>query len=544
MTLLATNTTALFLPQDSPLSQVELLTRDREPHDQHPDDWSPPKPASKGIPLARHQVENKAEYELGESKVTVSTAAVQTSGPQQCDLGSQWLPLNNPVEMERHLRDDHQFRAVVIRQKNSHSRLSVSKDLFGCLSSKCGLPAQFQDIIAYFGSRDLEVEVATPRLRFARLKRPRLSASSNGFECMYGLRFVQPNNKGDPQRMYSLRQLAVYNKEDVGCNLATWLLVAPPPNVTIAFNEYFEMQNTGASMNAFGVHALLFSFAISSWRPYLVHLAEEVHQHANTVLLAAPAGHGPISLNKCGDMQRLKLLGDAMLDATLTLSTTHDALNRLTASYTHYVTGTDVQDEVAVDEFEDDVYHQLLELSREVDWLLQQTDGMRQKLLGISHLVSSFMSLGNGRALEDLGKEAREENSHIHNLTKKSTQDAAAVKVLTIMMLVYLPATVVLNFFSTSFVDNTTSAGSSRNLIILANWWIFVAISVPLTVLTFYVWWVFAGLQATGKYPPWWRKIARMKLIFRARTTSQTDEENGIDPVSTAATIASCDEKL
>lgn len=54
------------------------------------------------------------------------------------------------------------------------------------------------------------------------------------------------------------------------------------------------------------------------------------------------------------------------------------------------------------------------------------------------------MSLGNGRALEDLGKEAREENSHIHKLTKKSTQDAAAVKVLTVMMLVYLPATVVL----------------------------------------------------------------------------------------------------
>jgi hypothetical protein len=54
------------------------------------------------------------------------------------------------------------------------------------------------------------------------------------------------------------------------------------------------------------------------------------------------------------------------------------------------------------------------------------------------------MALGNGRALEDLGKEAREENSQIHELTKKSTEDAAAVKVLTIIMLLYLPTTVVL----------------------------------------------------------------------------------------------------
>jgi hypothetical protein len=54
------------------------------------------------------------------------------------------------------------------------------------------------------------------------------------------------------------------------------------------------------------------------------------------------------------------------------------------------------------------------------------------------------MALGSGHSLEDLGKEAREENTQIHQLTKRSTQDAAAVKVLTIIMLVYLPATVVL----------------------------------------------------------------------------------------------------
>lgn len=61
------------------------------------------------------------------------------------------------------------------------------------------------------------------------------------------------------------------------------------------------------------------------------------------------------------------------------------------------------------------------------------------------------MALGNGHSLEDLGKEAGEENSQIPELAKKTTQDAAAVKVLTIMMLVYLPTTVILNFFSISF---------------------------------------------------------------------------------------------
>lgn len=39
--------------------------------------------------------------------------------------------------------------------------------------------------------------------------------------------------------------------------------------------------------------------------------------------------------------------------------------------------------------------------------------------------------------------EAREENSQMHVLTKRGTQDAAAVKVLSIMALIFLPATVV-----------------------------------------------------------------------------------------------------
>jgi hypothetical protein len=42
-----------------------------------------------------------------------------------------------------------------------------------------------------------------------------------------------------------------------------------------------------------------------------------------------------------------------------------------------------------------------------------------------------------------LAEEARRENVAIRRLTEKATQDAAAVKVLTILMLVYLPASVV-----------------------------------------------------------------------------------------------------
>jgi hypothetical protein len=57
--------------------------------------------------------------------------------------------------------------------------------------------------------------------------------------------------------------------------------------------------------------------------------------------------------------------------------------------------------------------------------------------------VASLLDLGNGHSLKVLAEEARTENTTMRRLTEKATQDAAAVKVLTIMTLVYLPATVV-----------------------------------------------------------------------------------------------------
>lgn len=57
--------------------------------------------------------------------------------------------------------------------------------------------------------------------------------------------------------------------------------------------------------------------------------------------------------------------------------------------------------------------------------------------------VSNILDLNNGNTLKVLALESRVENANMSLLTKKSVQDAAMVKVLTIITLVYLPLTVV-----------------------------------------------------------------------------------------------------
>ena len=102
----------------------------------------------------------------------------------------------------------------------------------------------------------------------------------------------------------------------------------------------------------------------------------------------------------------------------------------------------------------------------------------------------------------------------MRKLTEKSTKDAAAVKVLTMITLIYLPATVVSvchpadlmpkitltdsqNFFSTEFVSQEQQKNGSMKVVVSSSAWLFAAISIPFTVCTIFVWWAWTRFQAT-----------------------------------------------
>src|SRR6201999_1284049 len=126
-------------------------------------------------------------------------------------------------------------------------------------------------------------------------------------------------------------------------------------------------------------------------------------------------------------------------------------------------------------------------------------------------VLSNFLDLNSGFSLQNLAKESSKENEEMrklnermHILAERSAQDAAAVKVLTILTLVYLPVTVVSNFFSTSFVTTTNASEGTGSIIVSGGWWILVAVSIPLTFVTIYIWLVWTRIQAQPGAQPWW----------------------------------------
>lgn len=59
-----------------------------------------------------------------------------------------------------------------------------------------------------------------------------------------------------------------------------------------------------------------------------------------------------------------------------------------------------------------------------------------------------------------------------------------------------LSLTHVQNFFSTQFVGQEQEAGGSNKVVVSSNAWLFAAVSVPLTIATLVVWWLWVKLQA------------------------------------------------
>jgi Mg2+ and Co2+ transporter CorA len=400
------------------------------------------------------------------------------------------ITINSAGDLESYLGSAPCFRAFFIKQSgSSYSPLSITYNLFENLLLQANISAQYRDYILYFGERDRDAEIVPPVSRLRALSSPSVGQAreSHDYECMYGLRFMELNGRDDPNQptyKWSFRQSAIYCKICTNPQEATWVFTSPQAAVQCQLDQYIHRSADVGTSNSFEIHLLLFDNAIANWRYFLVDLAAETDQHSALLLGTSPDNPGPISLADCGRRQELMVLDEKMLNTLIILRSTIDTLRCLND---HYRSCQDQTYGLGCATLGVAFYERL----RELEMLVLRVEGLQSKLQNITALLSSFLDLNNGFAIQ--------------KLTEKGSQDTVAMKVLTILTLIYLPATVVSNFFSTCFVRTESPAGKAAHIVVSGDWWIFVAASLPLTMLTFYIWLVWTRIQAHGDYPLWWR---------------------------------------
>lgn len=447
------------------------------------------------------------------------------------DAPGQMLTLRTAADITEYMRSTTSFRAFFIRQAHSWSPLLITSDLLCGILSQTRLQSTLKSFILYFGAREREVEIAPPALRFTWLPESN-QGLTRSHECTYGLRFMERHdrtNLGPAFKAWSLRQCAIACRHTPDQSGTSWAFITLSKLMQRRLNSMALGGRFRQDVDPFEMHQLLIDAAISSWRPYLIELGAEIDGQYAQILGTSPTDTGPVNLHASGRRQDLMILDDKLLTAILALAATVDTSSALSASWESSLPVTQCQDLDYIRLMRGSFEHH----RRSLGILSALVTQLRAKLTGATNLLSSFLDLSSGYSLQNLAQESSKENEEMrrltdrmHKLAEKSTQDAAAVKVLTILTLIYLPITVVSNFFSTSFVNSTTTAKGSGSISVTSDWWILFAASVPLTLLTLYVWLVWTRIQANTHKQAWWKYVLGVRWLSDGIMASTLDESS------------------
>jgi hypothetical protein len=281
-------------------------------------------------------------------------------------------------------------------------------------------------------------------------------------ECVYGLRYVELNGYDETKDPWSVRQTAIYQKYDRG--IQTWLFISASKKTEVLVDKYIlqvAAENEKSLLgNPFELHLFLIGASLENWRWYIKSLVEQVTDHSNRVV-AATVGRAkvatPINVEiKFDDRQTLKVVEDRVLDLITIFESTLDTISTLIAEYEFLNNGTK-------DSKPDRTLHRLRDNLREVSLYQGKVKALYNRIQGTSILVSiliisvstfnpawlimqkfaNTLDHENAESLRVLAQESHKENSVMRMLTERGTNDAAAVKIITLITIIYLPTTVV-----------------------------------------------------------------------------------------------------
>ncbi|TVY57550.1 hypothetical protein LCER1_G002864 [Lachnellula cervina] len=385
-----------------------------------------------------------------------------------------------------------------IDQRNSYSRLHVTRELFQQLIDKYLIFDRIWDFILPFSFKTRESDIGHAPFRFRQSEPVVLKP-----KCAYGFRYVELNHrKGsnlenpdyDP---WSVRQTAVYQQYNSSMDRIAIVLISPSKKTRkilgLAVQRCLEEKK---SLNAFDLHQIIISTLHGNWRLYVRSLERLLMSQSENVTLTPVRSEDvrwtpstDISI-KFIDRQRLKQTEDKILDLKIIFESLYNTLSKLQKQcQIHCV-------ESRCNEWDNEctcsrTVEELEEQMNEAQVNLKKVEVLHKKAQGTAHMLTDWLDYENAQvahlnqmSLNGLIKETKEENIQMRILTERSSRDATAVKILTVITLIYLPMTVVLNFFSTQLI-HVDDLG--RISVISQSWW-FVVVAIPLTIATFATW--------------------------------------------------------
>ncbi|KAL6708222.1 hypothetical protein ACN47E_003406 [Coniothyrium glycines] len=456
---------------------------------------------------------------------TANGTAMARKNIHSAEKLEQWLGLSSAVDpVTKGVKEcvvssrDPRCRFIYLYSQHSRDKLKTTLvSLIQLLTFHQVMPT-YLDFILGFGAqsdvRDLRFSGFREQIRLKKpvndLALPQLGRSGKFFQICYNLRGVQFKSRGNENvklNEWSIHQAAFYHQFDVEHGTTLWIATKGGKDILERYKELIgpvgrpedrTYDDTAACFrSSLSVHLLFCHWSTENWRGYIRWL-EEVSNHQVSSLddfmcAEIDTSHTGMTVDglrlsgyahheyKTYHIQDLHHWQDKANEAVMVLEANASIPLLLRRFYADLVACKDFPSALKIqceDEL-DTFFAQLDEITKDFHMqivrakLLVNTIGDRKEL--------SFQHL-QALAIERTGQ-----------LNQNLERDAVAIRIITIVTLLYLPATFVSTFFSTDIIKyqdqnrfGVTPDDGSFSSLALNRW---LQVTLPLTVLTLFGAW-------------------------------------------------------
>ncbi|KAF8535502.1 hypothetical protein BDD12DRAFT_892640 [Trichophaea hybrida] len=313
-------------------------------------------------------------------------------------------------------------------------------------------------------------------------------------ELCYLVKHTELHGRSGSHDPWSIRQVGVYHKQElhISSNQQQDTFIILNPSETIlhrlkAFKESIQQRGKDSTETWIELQLLVLSSVTEKWKWYISYLEDKFLKISQKPLLASVGENSTLGKSDFAicfaDTQHLQEIRDILLRISFMLEINHvvlSAIMRKASSQLPSPGGNGRCNILRALEAET-----VLQQKR-VETLLRRLDGSSTLIRNILDFRGLDALQTNSRTTTELSILAQDDNRMMTGLAYKSRRDAKTLKVLTILALIYLPA----SFASTLLGMNYIHVDSSNpvKLHFAREMWIFAVLTVVLLVLTMAVW--------------------------------------------------------
>ncbi|KAI4941153.1 hypothetical protein J4E91_010944 [Alternaria rosae] len=440
-------------------------------------------------------------------------------------------------------KQDPKCRFIYFHGEHSRAQLKTTREsVCHILSYHQIMPAYLDFMLVFGGQSDAKDPHFSGFREQIRLKTPsnghpapELGRSGKHYQLCYNLKGVQHKKESNEDMKldeWSIRDAAIYHRFDVEYGTTLWIVTKGGRDLRDRYEELTRpagrpghkmyTDTTSCFQLALMTHLLYCQWSTEDWRWYIVWL-ERVVEKESRMAVDGPRGPGfAYRQYEAWDIQDLQYWQDKANEAVMVLEANAKILTTLRKFYSNLIAHKDFPDTLKTS-CEDQLsafFSQLDEITAEFDMQLA-----RAKLL--VKIISDRKQL----VLQHLQSQV---SDRTEKLNKNLERETVVMRIITILTLIYLPATFVSTFFSTDIVkfqdQNQSSAnyenGSFSNLA-LERW---LQVTIPLTALTLFgAWSTYRFYSISARDLPFFERLKRA-MLYSAPSSSEADSHVQMPP--------------